>query len=446
MLLLLLEPVVARMKKQFPTALWRYCMGFLEWSIGELYVLSGVSKQWHSILTHGTAQRAVVTRTDYTNGVHTKHIQQLSGLHFLTITRHSDLSGWVLTPFHNHTLWHLTALRGLCIPADLSFSPAAFQHLGSLREFETKDCGYGEDASHFLGNGIVLSHLPDLKSLGLCSLSIDDAWAINRIAKSLQKLTALRIYRQFIPVKHEAEFFRCLTNLRELHVAKSWRPIIASRQLQLLSNLRSLCISGCDQLSDTAFTTLRRLTRLDMSKCDQRMITGAAFSCMPALRVLVMHHCHQIHNLDAVFTKYLTRLVELDVSDCGRSGITDAAFAGFESLTSLAMRNSNQSEITNKAFEHLGALECLDMSGCTQVEITDEAFRHLVGLRSLTMAGCCQAGITDEAFRHLGNLVVLDMRCCNQPGITTAAFRHLTNLSADDIQKAMYHRWPHTCL
>jgi Leucine-rich repeat (LRR) protein len=108
---------------------------------------------------------------------------------------------------------------------------------------------------------------------------------------------------------------RLLTNIKYLDISGCNQRSISDTIFVLMPKLNELRIGCCDQFTDAAFQHLSGLKLLDMGLCDQPEITGSGFKYLTNLQSLNMAHCDQITGYNLL---YLTKLKELDISHCSQ--------------------------------------------------------------------------------------------------------------------------------
>jgi hypothetical protein len=153
--------------------------------------------------------------------------------------------------------------------------------------------------------------------------------------------------------------------------------------LQYLTNLTTLDLSDCGQVSDLSpLATLTQLTALDLSSCEQ-VSDLSPLGKLTQLAWLHLSGCKQVSNLSPLGK--LTQLTDLDLSGCKQ--VSDLSPLGkLTRLTGLDLRGCEQvNDLSPLAT--LTQMAALDLSSCGQVSDLSP-LATLTQLSSLSLSGC----------------------------------------------------------
>jgi len=262
----------------------------------------------------------------------------------------------------------------------------------------------------------LLRVLPQLSSL---SIDCHSTRSFEEIG-ALTTLTTLKLHAERVFCGNdeknyaEAMVHLCkLTNLRSLDMLKYRGMSDAGlAHLQQLKQLRCLTLTGCQKIGNLAVSNLlealSNLQSLDLSSCSE--ITDAALASL----------------------RHMKYLQHLNLRCC--SGITDA---GIEVLpvTLLTLDLSETRGITPAGLPVLSTLRLLTSLDLSCKHLNDEALQHLselVHLQHLKLGSYYGGnGITGSGFRYLSkltSLISLDLRSAKQ--LTAEGLAHCAQFTA----------------
>lgn len=285
-------------------------------------------------------------------------------------------------------------------------------------------------------NNIILNRLPNLRELTIDIARIIMYWpetfdkletlimrAVNITDKELKCLPQLKTLTMNNCSGITDEGIKCLTQLETLNITvyhNEKRDIIGTgfanlQQLKSLSvgemgmtdvgfkylapikTLKTLKISGCENITDEGLEYLSHLETLDISY--SKNISGSGFKNFQQLKSLRLYDT----NVTDIGFEYLTQLESLDYEKC--VNITGIGLCHLRQLKTLRVHNTT---IMDVGFEHLTRLETLDMP-LTQItystEIMGEKFWNLSQLKTLIVP---KTNITRDTLRHLPMLKAID--------------------------------------
>ncbi|GAB4155468.1 MAG: hypothetical protein Tsb009_32270 [Planctomycetaceae bacterium] len=166
--------------------------------------------------------------------------------------------------------------------------------------------------------------------------------------------------------------------------------------LATLTDVQSLDLTGCTQLSDKGIATLKNLKKL---------------------KHLSLARCSRISDEGLDHLKGLTSLTSLDLTYC--RFISNAGLAKLKPLTQLTELNLSQcSRISNEGLAHLKAfpnLEKLNLSYCRSWN--DEGAKHLTSLQKLTELDLTNTIVGDEGLKTIASmpsLKTLNLKYCSR--------------------------------
>ena len=204
----------------------------------------------------------------------------------------------------------------------------------------------------------------------------------------------------------------------------------AMRRLGTLTNLTSLDLGGCDDISDLSpLSNLTNLTSLDLGGCDN-ISDLSPLSNLTNLTSLDLGGCDDISDLSPLSN--LTNLTSLDLGGC--DNISDLSpLSNLTNLTSLDLSVcypiSDLSPLSN-----LTNLTSLDLWWCYNITDTDlTPLSNLTNLTSLDLHGCYN--ISDlSPLSSLTNLTSLNLAFCDSIS-DLSPLSNLTNLTSLDLER-----------
>jgi hypothetical protein len=185
--------------------------------------------------------------------------------------------------------------------------------------------------------------------------------------------------------------------------------------------LQHVDVSHCIQITDGGLAALSKLTELrTLSVACCYELTDASIKQLHGLHALHMDGCSQI--TDRAFAGIAARMNALNTLSAGGCfNLTDASLAELMRCPELRTLNVRACIELRGGFEHATCsrtLLTLDMSSCVQLQDASvlNALRTLTSLRSLSLSNCHRlSGIVLDAVAQMPSdacLVELDLRGC----------------------------------
>lgn len=178
-----------------------------------------------------------------------------------------------------------------------------------------------------------------------------------------------------------------LYNLRHLFIDNTKTIDIS---IISLTQLRSLYIIGCQNITDVGIMGLTNLTELDIDH--NHTITDSALLHLTKLQTLHIESAHKITD------KGISHLTNLIFLNAGKTNITDDGIKNLTKLDILWIHRNTK--ITNSGLMRLTNLHALDISEC--VQINNDGIKHLTNLTALYSS--YNPSITRDVISYFPNL------------------------------------------
>ena len=202
-----------------------------------------------------------------------------------------------------------------------------------------------------------------------------------------------------------------------------------------LGEITSLSVSGhstLTELKDIDFSSLSKLTTLDLSENNLEELPAEVFDSLTSLTTLDLGD-NSLEELPAEVFNSLTSLITLDLSDNSLADLPDDLLNRLTSLTSLNLRNNSLTELPVDVFQSLTSLTSLNLNSNSLTELPVDVFQSLTSLTSLVMSQNSLTELPVAMFQNLIRLEHLHLRGNNLGSLPSKVFERQTGLVSLDL-------------
>jgi len=367
------------------------------------------------------------------------HVKEMSSLRILSFYQS-------LCRITDAGLLHISQmpeLEILCLHWMKNITDAGMKHLSKMRSLRKLDIG----SSQITDRG--LAHLKQLKTLERLELpqdqkGITDA-GLAHIGElpNLRSLQVSRIHfndpktnKEYYTDAGLAELAKCRL-LGDLSLGSIGITDAGMDHVAKLTNLKSLNLFGCDNVTDAGLVKLRGLKSLTSLHITDAEITIAGLNGLNALSRLERIHVYDLRRGGAVLDfSSMPNLEDLMLYFERKSGeaFTDADLACLSGLKRLNNLQISPCNCTDKGVASLAGLIKMDRLSIGGPALTDEAIRHLTGMKKIgllnitggtrdknKMSRHSGGGLTDMALRYIEEMKSLSNLRINSEHVFSAA-------------------------
>ena len=334
-------------------------------------------------------------------------------------------------------------LELLCLHGTKNITDAGIAHLAKMRSLRKLDIGSSEVTDR------GLAHLAQIKTLESLSLPQDQK-GITDVGLAhigeLPNLKGLHISRiHFIDPemnrpcytdKGLAELANCRW-LEKLSIGSVGITDAGMDHVAKLTNLKSLLLFGCENVTDRGLAKLRRLKAMTSLSFTEADISIAGLNALNSLSRMERMHIDGLRRSGAVLDlSGMVNLGDLIASFDRESGdaFTDADLACFAGLRQLRSLQIGPCDFTDKGLASLAGLVNLETLNIGGLRLTDAAFVHLANMKQLRILNVSGApsdkdepaspyggGITDRALSYLEGLNQLNILSISSEHVFSSA-------------------------
>lgn len=237
-----------------------------------------------------------------------------------------------------------------------------------------------------LKSGMFEKGLKNLKNLDLFGCSITEI-DINAFA-GLSNLLSLNLGHNSQINLYDAAQFNGLSSLKILNLSDNDFQSDLNK-LEIFRNLKNLVMLDLalstlgNKITDTLFTGLEQLQKLDITHCLITTLEPHCFRHLKNLQVLDLQYNH-ISNINENTFKGLENLERLNIKECSIVKIEDGSFIQQPKLVELNLADNDVEMLNENSFNGLTCLRELSIN--YRLDIGVRAFSSLTSLKSLCLS------------------------------------------------------------
>jgi len=367
------------------------------------------------------------------------HVKEMSSLRILSF--HENLCR--ITDAGLVHILQMPELEILCLHGTKNITDAGIAHLSKMRSLRKLNIG----SSQITDRG--LAHLKQIKTLERLDLPQDQKGITDAGLAHIGELPNLRslhisrihfndpkMNKEYYTDAGLAELAKCRL-LEDLSLGSIGITDAGMDHVVRLTNLKSLRLFGCDNVTDAGLVKLRGLKSLTSLHITDAEITIAGLNGLNTLPHLERIHVYDLRRGGAVLDfSGMPNLEDLMMGFERKSGeaFTDADLACLSGLKRLNNLQIYPCNYTAKGVASLAGLINMDRLNIGGPALTDEAIRHLTGMKKLGLLNITGGtrdknktppdsggGLTDMALRYIEEMKSLSNLRINSEHVFSAA-------------------------
>jgi WD40 repeat protein/Leucine-rich repeat (LRR) protein len=232
-----------------------------------------------------------------------------------------------------------------------------------------------------------------------------DSVAAMAALESVPQLRSLKIDRAEMMPAAATQSIAKMRSLRSLTINASDLDDAQVARLAALSELTTLDLSHCRNITVPGFAALAKLSKLEDVRLAGTQMTAPGLVPLVGLKNLrsldVSGASVRTEGLE-VLTKY-PALTDLNLG----SGIEDDGLEKLKGLTKLRTLMLEGSDITDAGLAHAAEMTALEKLDLTRSKITDAGLAHLKPMTNLKSLNLSSTQVTDAGFVHLAGMTKL---------------------------------------